>query len=100
MKMKATDNRDIDILGALILRISGKSPTNASYDTRQIVYISDNINMLFLSKQTCIALGVIPQTIPTVGDVHSSPPTAPDTRHRYRNPQPLTLVIGTATHSP
>lgn len=75
MKMKAADNRGIDILGALILRISGRSPTNTSYDTRQIVYISDNINTLFLSKQTCIALGVIPQTFPTVGDVHSSPPT-------------------------
>jgi hypothetical protein len=106
MEMTVTDNRGINILGALVLRMSGKSPTDKKYETRQIVYVSDNITTSFLSKQACIALGVIPPTFPTIGDmdddssaVHSSatqPPTSTDThcacpRRQAPPPRPTTL---------
>ena len=68
MKMTVADNRGINILGALVVRISGTSPSEKEYQTCQIVYFSDNINTSFLSKQACIALGVMPQTFSTIGD--------------------------------
>ena len=40
MKMTAANNRDIDILGALPLRISGASPSKVTHTTKQMVYFT------------------------------------------------------------
>ena len=72
MKMTVADNRGIKILGALILRMYGSSPSCTHYETRQIVYFSDNIKTSFLSKEACISLGVIPDSFPTIGATEAS----------------------------
>ena len=68
MKMTAANNRGIEIVGATILRISGTSPSRKSMETRQIVYFTDSTDRLFLSKQACVALGMISSSFPTIGD--------------------------------
>ncbi|KAL8569022.1 hypothetical protein ACOMHN_048270 [Nucella lapillus] len=85
MKISVADSRGINILGAIILRISGTSPLNEKYETRQVVYFSDNINTFFLSKQACVALGVIPQTFPTIGN---NPPSTKVNSHASHTPDP------------
>ena len=67
MRMTAADNRPINIIGALILRISGKTSNNETLETRQVVYFTDSTSKLFLSRQACAALGLIPDQFPSIG---------------------------------
>ena len=60
MSMTAANNKSINILGALPLRITGVSPSGSALTTRQIVYFTDNTSKLFISKQACTELGIIP----------------------------------------
>ena len=48
-----------------------KSPNGEPRETRQITYITDNSDKLFLSREACIALGIITTRFPTVGEVMS-----------------------------
>ena len=56
---------------SLVLPSSGKSPNGEPRETRQITYITDNSDKLFLSREACIALGIITTRFPTVGEVMS-----------------------------
>ena len=69
MKMTAANNKGIEIIGALPLRISGVSPTGATINTRQLVYFTPATNRLFLSKHACSSLGLISKNFPTVGEI-------------------------------
>ena len=69
MKMHAVNNNGIRILGAVILRFSGRSPAGKALESRQIVYVTSDSDKLFLSRETCMALGIITKTFPTVGEV-------------------------------
>lgn len=60
MSMTAANNESINILGALPLRITGVSPSGSSHTTRQIVYFTNNTSKLFISKQACAELRIIP----------------------------------------
>lgn len=75
MNMTAANNRKIDIIGALVLRIYGQSHTGKELETRQIVYFTNSTDRLFLSKQACVALGLISRRFPTIGE------TVPDNSH-------------------
>ena len=68
MSMTAANLGKINIIGALPLRISGISPSGSTHTTRQIVYFTDSPCKLFLSKQACVALGVISKSFPTIGE--------------------------------
>ena len=67
MKMTAANRGTIDIIGALALRISGTSPSKTLLETHQMVYFTTSTDRLFLSKQACVALGMIPPSFPTIG---------------------------------
>ena len=67
MKMSAADEHPIDILGALPLKISGVSASGAVLSTRQLVYFTTSTERLYLSKNACIALQLIPPSFPAVG---------------------------------
>ena len=69
----AADDRDIPILGAAILRLSGTSSKGEAVSTRQIVYITKHTDKIFLSREACADLGIIPNqfnktTGPSQGD--------------------------------
>ena len=68
MKMTAANNHRISIAGAFVLRISGTSPSGERHETHQVVYFTDSSDRLFLSKQACIALGMISKNFPTIGE--------------------------------
>ena len=71
MQMSAATNQGIKISGAIVARVGGKSAAGSA-ETRQIIYLTDDTKRLFLSKQACIALGLISKNFPTVGETHSS----------------------------
>ena len=69
MQMHSADNRDIPILGAIILRLSGKDQSGGERTTRQIIYITDSTDKLFLSRGACVDLGIVSTQFPVVGEV-------------------------------
>ena len=69
MKMNAADEKGINILGAAILRFSGIGKPGHSLETRQITYITDCSDRIFLSREACIQLGMISEAFPTVGEI-------------------------------
>ena len=68
MLMKAANNKGINIVGALPLRLSGTSPFGSTLSTRQIVYFTDSTDRFFLSKLACIKLGILSTSFPTIGE--------------------------------
>lgn len=79
MKMHAANNVGIRILGAAILRISGKGPRGETYETPQVVYVTDNSDKMFLSREACAALGMITQNFPTIGESQTNSQAAMNT---------------------
>ena len=79
MKMSAANNLGITIIGALPIRITGISPSGAKHTTRQLVYFTPSTSRMFLSKQACVALGLVSSNFPTVGEalITTDEPTVP-----------------------
>ena len=71
MRMHAANKQDIKILGAAIVRLCGISKTGKQLQTRQILYITDNADKLFISREACIALGMISKDFPAIGEMAS-----------------------------
>lgn len=69
MKMTAANSSPISIIGALTLRISGSGANHDEPHTRQVVYFTPSTDKFFLSKQACVALGMISPHFPTVGEI-------------------------------
>ena len=67
--MHAANNNGIKILGAVIMRFTGKSKTGKKLESRQVVYVTRDSDKLFLSRETCTALGIITKDFPTIGEV-------------------------------
>ena len=74
IKMHAADNHDIRILSATILRLSGKNNKGEEQSTRQMIYVTNNTDKLFLSREACIDLGIIPNTFPTMDKAEGTNP--------------------------
>ena len=68
MKMHAANKHCINILGAAILRFSGKT-SNGLRESRQIIYVTDVHNKVFLSREACVSLGIISDQFPKVGEI-------------------------------
>ena len=66
LKMHTADDREIDILGATILRLSGKDGKGSERCTRQIVYVTNKTDKLFLSREACTDLEIISPNFPTM----------------------------------
>ena len=106
MTMTAANRGAIDIIGALALRISGTSPSKVRLETHQMVYFTTSTDRMFLSKQACVALGMIPASFPTIGGTSNvntagdSPSHDTDTctcPRRQPPPQPPTALPFPAT---
>ena len=62
-KLKGVDNTQLNILGAVFLKVGGKT-----HITRQLCYILDNNSKVYLSRKACENLGIISKTFPRIGD--------------------------------
>ena len=55
MKMKAANNEGIRTLGAVVIIFAGNSGTRR-LETRQIAYVTDTSDRIFLSRAACVDL--------------------------------------------
>lgn len=69
MTMTGVSNDGIPILGAAILRFSGKTPSGDERTTRQLVYVTNTTPHVFLNREGCAELGMISHSFPTIGDI-------------------------------
>ncbi|XP_014666767.1 PREDICTED: trifunctional enzyme subunit alpha, mitochondrial-like [Priapulus caudatus] len=67
VEMHTATNGGITILRAAPLLLSGKDPLGHVVESRQLTYITDISDKLFLSKEACIDLGIISEGFPTLG---------------------------------
>ena len=74
IQMHAADNRDIPISGAAIARLSGKDHLGEERTTRQVVYVTDHADKLFLSREACTDLSIVSTQFPQVGEAKPEPP--------------------------
>ena len=81
VRMHAANNNGITILGAVVLRFSGKSHSGQILETRQIVYVTSDTDKLFLSREACTALGMITENFPSVGEMNKGDQAARITQH-------------------
>ena len=72
-KMSAVNRDVIPILGAVILRLSGKSGSGKVIETAQICYVTDVIEGAYLSREACTTLGIIPSDFPRIGSATQQP---------------------------
>lgn len=105
-KMQAANKSGIHILGAILLEFSlnGAKPS-----TKQMVYVTPNVTRLFLCREACSELGIIPKSFPStmVGASSSivlpekkADPTKQDTKrpctcpaHSLPPPGPIPLPV-------
>ena len=66
MKMHTATNTGIKIMGATILRLKVKGGERTAESTRQMTYVTDSCDKLFLSREACADLGIIPLSFPNV----------------------------------
>ena len=80
MTMKAANEGGIPILGAMVVRLSGTDNRAITHETRQIAYVTNTSDRVFLSRAACIDLGMISETFPTIGEVIASDDTTTPTQ--------------------
>ena len=71
--MHAANNAKITILRAAILQFSGQSNSGKTLVTRQLVYITDSTDKIFLSREACTDLGLISRQFPSIGEALFAP---------------------------
>ena len=73
MRMKTATCGMVDIIGCVVMRLSGYSALGTRCETRQIVYVTETSNKIFLSLEACIGLGLVSRNFPAVGDTLDDP---------------------------
>ena len=67
-RLRAINQEEINILGAVFLRISGKDPvTGDNVETAVMAYVSDSTSRFYISKQAMEQLGIIGHDFPRIG---------------------------------
>ena len=69
MKMKAANNKGIRFIGGVLMRFAGNSGPR-SVEKRQIAYVMDTSDRIFLSRAACVDLGMISDKFLTLGEVN------------------------------
>ena len=65
--ISTADNEGLGLLGGTLVYITGICKDGSSITTRQLCYIAEGIDCLFLSKRACRELGIIGDDFPTIG---------------------------------
>ena len=67
MKIKAANSGGLKLLGGVFLKISGYSSSGKRWQTKQMAYCAEGCERLFLSKTSCVDLGILEQDFPKIG---------------------------------
>ena len=69
--MYAANNEGINILGAILCRLSGTDKLGRKIGTGEMIYVSDSTNLFYLSHHAMTQLQIIDSHFPQIG-AHSS----------------------------
>ncbi|MEL6803744.1 MAG: hypothetical protein AAFO91_08195 [Bacteroidota bacterium] len=72
MKMSAANNSQITLMGAAVIRFTGKLKDGENVETRQIVYVTNATDKVYLSHEACVELGIVNHDFPKVGNATRS----------------------------
>ena len=84
MVMHAANNKTINILGAVVVRL--KTLSKNTTETRQMIYITTDTEKMFTSKEACVALGMIPKAFPAATQTEIKATTESSSLTQQTNP--------------
>ena len=84
--LSAANSSKLSILGGIFLNVWGRCKNGDKVVTRQLCYIQEGDQKIYLSKNACEVLGLISNCFPCVGDCFNEAPVMQKTR---RSEQPL-----------
>ena len=87
--MKAANNGDIAILGAILVRVRGFDRTGAAVETKQMCYITDGADRIFLNRDALTDLQVVSADFPTIGESTRSEQSATRSASQPEHPTPV-----------
>ena len=67
MTIKAANTGGLTLLGGILVRISGKNQGGVERITRQLAYVAEEVERVFLSRKASEDLGIISKSFPTIG---------------------------------
>ena len=67
MKIKAANTDGLRLLGGVLVKISGFDNEGQEHFTRQLAYVAEEVQRVFLSKKASEELGIIGKNFPTIG---------------------------------
>ena len=67
MTIKAANTGGLKLLGGVLVIISGSDQQGKTRFTRQLAYVAEEVNRVFLSRKASEDLGIIEKTFPTIG---------------------------------
>ena len=67
LQLQAANKSKIRIEGAFLAILEGKDPDGAAVSCRTMIYVSSDVNRLFLSFESLLSLGILPPDFPTIG---------------------------------
>ena len=88
MQMSAANKAPISILGAIVARFTGIDPQGNTAQTRQMVYVTEQADKTFLSREACRALRLIPTSFPSIMETNQSSSNASDDEAASQEAQP------------
>ena len=65
--LKAANASGINIIGVVFVMITGFDSVGKRWRTHQMVYVSEEVDQLLLSREACVQLGMISKNFPEVG---------------------------------
>ena len=68
MSMRAANKTNIDIIGAIIVEIK---VVGHEVVTKQVVYIATNATRVFLNREACEQLGLVPENFPHINQIEN-----------------------------
>ena len=73
-ELTSANKSPIEIIGAMIIRLSGWGDDGAKREAREIAYVTPQSETLYVSRTALKSLGVIPKSFPRVGSCSSKMP--------------------------
>ena len=67
LNLRAANTSGINIFAVVFLMITGWDKHRRRWRTHQVVYVSEDVVQLLLSREACVQLGMISSTFPEVG---------------------------------
>ena len=67
MTIKAANTGGLRLLGGILVRITGQGLDGVERITRQLAYVAEEVDRVFLSKKACEELGIISRNFPIIG---------------------------------